>query len=88
MSRPPTQPPRPTGPTPPPRPTKSIPAAEVLYPVAELAEMWRCSTSHIYNLIAARKLRVVQIGTGRAKTRIPSSAAAEFIAGGGKKRAA
>lgn len=42
--------------------------------------MWRCSIDHIYDLIAKREIRTVQLGIGRAKTRIPASAAAEFIA--------
>lgn len=92
MSRPPSQPPRPSGPTPPPRPTpQPAPSppprpvrpvrgeAEELYPVSELATRWRCSIDHIYDLIAKGELRTVQLGIGRAKTRIPASAAAEFI---------
>jgi excisionase family DNA binding protein len=51
-----------------------------MYPVAELAEMWRCSVDHIYDLIARREIRTVQLGIGRAKTRIPASAADEFVA--------
>lgn len=42
--------------------------------------MWRCSIDHIYDLIARRELRTVQLGNGRAKTRIPASAVEEFIA--------
>lgn len=94
MSRPPSQPPRPAGPTPPPRPTpRPIPRpappparpkngqleAEEMYPVSELAQLWRCSVDHIYDLIAKGELRTVPLGIGRAKTRIPASAAAEFI---------
>lgn len=52
----------------------------MLYPVSELAQLWRCSIDHIYDLIAKREIRTVQLGVGRAKTRIPASAAAEFIA--------
>lgn len=51
-----------------------------MYPVSELAAMWRVSIDHIYDLIAKGQLRTVQLGIGRAKTRIPASAAAEFIA--------
>jgi excisionase family DNA binding protein len=91
MSRPPAQPPRPAGPSPAPRPTpkpQPKPASqpkpknevEELLPVSELAALWRCSVDHIYDLIARHELRTVQLGTGRAKTRIPASAAAEFIA--------
>lgn len=83
MSRPPAQPkPTPgpkTDPPPKPRPSKAV-ADEVMYPVAELAALWRCTPQHIYNLIAAKQLTSVQIGLGRAKTRVPASAAAEFVA--------
>lgn len=93
MSYPPPQPPRPSGPPPPkptPKPGTPRPKAEAeeLYPVSELAQMWRCSIDHIYDLIAGKQLRSVQLGTGRAKTRIPASAAAEFIAKRSKGRAA
>jgi len=91
MSSPPAQPPRPTNPkpqTPPsPRPPKYA-EAEEMYPVTELAEKWRCSVGHVYHLIARGQLRSIQIGIGRAKTRIPASAAAEFIAKQSKGRAA
>lgn len=56
-------------------------ASEVLHTVAEVAEMWRCSDDTIYRLIAAGRLRSCDIGTGRAKTRVPASALAEFVAG-------
>jgi excisionase family DNA binding protein len=82
MSHPPTTPPPPAGPTTPPPPAgpkRSI-IADELYPVSELATMWRCSPGHIYDLIARGELRHIQLGTGRAKTRIPASAAAEFVA--------
>jgi len=84
MSRPPAQPkPTPgpkTEPPPKPRPIKAVAAGDVMYPVAELAALWRCTPQHIYNLIAAKQLASVQIGLGRAKTRVPASAAAEFVA--------
>jgi excisionase family DNA binding protein len=54
--------------------------AEALYPVAEVAALWRCSDDTIYRLIAAGRLRSMDIGTGAAKTRIPESALAEFVA--------
>jgi excisionase family DNA binding protein len=55
-------------------------AAEILYPVSEVAERWRCSRDHVYDLIAKGRLRTVPLGTGkRAKTRIPESALAEYI---------
>lgn len=88
MSQPPSQPSGPTTPAAPPRPSgPPKQAAEVLYPVSELAELWRCSDQHIYNLIARRELRSIHLGIGRAKTRIPASAAAEFVARRSTKKA-
>lgn len=52
---------------------------EVLYPVAEVAQLWRVGKDHIYDLIARRELRSIQIAHGRAKTRIPASALAEYV---------
>lgn len=57
-----------------------------LFPVSEVAELWRCSEQHIYNLIARGRLRTVQIGNGRAKTRIPASALIEFERKNGASR--
>jgi excisionase family DNA binding protein len=54
-------------------------AVEEQLTVAELAKKWRCSRGHIYDLIAAKKLRATDIGEGRAKTRIPESAVAEYL---------
>lgn len=59
---------------------KSAGLVEDLYTVVELAALWRCSRDHIYDLIAKRQLTSVHIGIGQAKTRIPASAAAAFIA--------
>lgn len=73
MSHPPANPKPPTSPKPP-------KGAEELYPVSELAQLWRCSPDHVMDLVTRGELRSVQLGTGRAKTRIPASAAAEFIA--------
>lgn len=53
--------------------------AEQLLPVTEVAELWRCSRDHVYDLIAAGELRIVNLGTGRAKTRVPESAMAEYV---------
>lgn len=53
--------------------------AETLYPVSEVAKLWRCSVDHVYDLIAAGQLRVVNLARGRAKTRIPESALAEYV---------
>ncbi len=56
------------------------PDAEEMLPVSELAERWRCSRDHVYDLIAAGELEVVDIGRGRAKTRVPASSANAYIA--------
>ncbi len=50
-------------------------AAEILYTVAELAVMWRCSKNLIYDEIARGNLDKVNLGKGRAKTRVPESIA-------------
>lgn len=53
---------------------------EPLYTVVEVAEMWRVTRQHVYNLIRRKQLRVVDTGSvGRTKTRIPESALVEFI---------
>jgi len=54
--------------------------AEALLPVSEVAQLWRCSKNHVYDLVASGQLRSTQVARGRAKTRIPESALAEFIA--------
>lgn len=54
--------------------------AEALLPVAEVATLWRCSKNHVYDLISSGALRSVNLTRGRAKTRIPESALAEFVA--------
>jgi excisionase family DNA binding protein len=54
--------------------------AEALLPVTEVAALWRCSVDHVYDLIAAGKLRSLNLARGRAKTRVPESALAEFVA--------
>lgn len=53
--------------------------AEALLTVMEVAELWRCSKDTVYRHIAAKKLRSVDLGRGRAKTRVPESALAEFV---------
>lgn len=63
-----------------PKPPAGPKHAEALLPVTELAALWRCSPDHIYRLIADGSLRSVQLAKGKAKTRIPESAAADFIA--------
>ncbi|MES2211483.1 MAG: helix-turn-helix domain-containing protein [Chloroflexota bacterium] len=60
--------------------------AEALLPVSEVAELWRCSKNHIYDLISAGTLRSVNLAGGRAKTRIPESALAEYVAANTRTR--
>lgn len=51
-----------------------------MYSVKALADLWDLSVRHIYNLIASGELAAVDTGHGRAKTRIPASAADAYIA--------
>lgn len=60
--------------------TTRLKRAEVLYPVSEVAELWRCSEDHVMRLVSRGLLRSLDIGMGAAKTRIPESALAEFVA--------
>ncbi|GAA1550678.1 hypothetical protein GCM10009827_084170 [Dactylosporangium maewongense] len=53
-------------------------AAEILYTVSELAALWRCSKNFIYDEISRGRLQSVNLGAGRAKTRIPESIADEY----------
>lgn len=62
-----------------PEPHRSRTPPEALLPVSEVAKLWRCTPQHVYNLIAMGRLRVVDLGMGRAKTRVPESALAEYI---------
>jgi len=62
--------------------------AEALLPVSEVAELWRCSKNHIYDLISRGELRSVNLTHGRAKTRIPESALADFITANTRRSAA
>jgi hypothetical protein len=39
----------------------AVPSAEILYPVSEVAVLWRCSVDHVYDLIAAGELDTVKI---------------------------
>lgn len=58
--------------------------AEILYPVAEVADLWRCSRRHVYDEINRGLLRTVNLGHGRAKTRIPASALDAYVAARGE----
>ncbi len=53
--------------------------AEALLTVAEVAKLWRCSKNLVYDRISAGQLRSVNLTDGRAKTRIPESALAEYL---------
>lgn len=53
-------------------------AAEEWHPVAHLAERWHCSKNFIYDEIIRGNLRAVQLGGGKAKTRVPQSAVDEY----------
>jgi excisionase family DNA binding protein len=72
-----TNPRPPAGPSTP-KPPAGPKTGEALLPVSEVAQLWRCSRDHIYDLIAAGKLPVVDIGHGRSKTRIPESALRDY----------
>lgn len=67
------------------KPTK---AAEALLPVSEVAALWRCSPNLIYDLISRGELRSVNLTHGRAKTRIPESALADFVTANTRSAAA
>jgi len=54
--------------------------AEALLPVSEVAQLWRCSPDHVYALISSGELASLQLAHGRAKTRIPESALADYVA--------
>jgi excisionase family DNA binding protein len=50
-----------------------------LLSVAEVAELWGTSVDYVYDRIAAKELPVINLGRGRAKTRIRETAADAFI---------
>jgi excisionase family DNA binding protein len=54
-------------------------AAEILYPVSEVAEMWRCSEDHIMQLIRDGELGIINIAKKREKTRVPESALNDYV---------
>ncbi|KQY59374.1 hypothetical protein ASD11_07335 [Aeromicrobium sp. Root495] len=56
------------------------PRAPQLLSVAEAAERLSCSRGHVLNLVARGDLRGVEIGIGRAKTRVYERDLAAFIA--------
>jgi excisionase family DNA binding protein len=62
--------------------------AEAQLTVAEVAKLWRCSRNLVYDLISSGRLKSVNLTDGRAKTRIPESALAEYIAARTRNRSA
>lgn len=51
-----------------------------LLKVVEVAELWDCSTHHVYDLIAAGQLKAVNLSAGqRAKLRIREADLDRFI---------
>lgn len=61
-----------------PKPTAKQPP--LLLTVREAAETLRCSPATIYRLISTGALESVDIGQGRAKTRVPRAAVEKFVA--------
>jgi predicted DNA-binding protein YlxM (UPF0122 family) len=53
-------------------------SAEDLYTVAELAVKWRVSKNFVYDEIVRGNLQKVNLGSGRARTRIPESIADQY----------
>lgn len=52
---------------------------EPMYAVAEIARAWRVSKNCVYDLIAKGEIEAVDIGHGRAKTRIRESALDAYL---------
>lgn len=52
---------------------------EPWFTVAEIATAWGVSKNTVYDLIAANELGSVDIGQGRARTRIPQAAIDDFM---------
>lgn len=55
-----------------------------LYSAPQLAELWDCSRTHVYELIKKGELPTVDIGIGRPKMRVTAEVAHAFI---GKRHA-
>lgn len=55
-------------------------ASTQLLTVAETAQRLRCCRNTVYAFIARGELACLDIGTGKAKTRIPESVLEQFIA--------
>lgn len=54
-------------------------AAPRLFRIPEAAEALGCSRKHVYDLIAAGKLAVVNIGIGRSQSRVAETELARYI---------
>ena len=54
-------------------------AAPRLFRIPEAAEQLGCSKDHVYDLIAAGRLSVVNIGIGRSQSRITDTELARYI---------
>lgn len=54
-------------------------AVKRLLPLTEVADVLGSSLQHVYNLVAARRISTVDIGIGRAKTRIHEDELARYI---------
>jgi excisionase family DNA binding protein len=52
---------------------------EPLYAVAEIARAWGVSKNYVYDLLANGELDSVDLGHGRAKTRVPESALDAYL---------
>jgi excisionase family DNA binding protein len=59
---------------------KTSTESSTLLSVARVAEVLDCSRGHVINLVAKGHLRGVDIGIGRAKTRIRQSDLEAYIA--------
>lgn len=53
--------------------------AEILYPVSEVAQLWRCSVDHIYDLIAAGRTRRDTDRHRQGQTRVSASSLEAFV---------
>ncbi len=54
--------------------------AERLYTVAEVADLWGTSKNYVYDRISSGELTSIDLGTSKAKTRVPESAVNSFLA--------
>lgn len=52
---------------------------EELLPVSEVAKLWHVSRDHVYELIATKRLRAVNVAIKGSKMRVPASAIADYM---------